>query len=92
MGNLQTGQSGLKGLGGVEDKLNHRMMKRDKTEAYTLDADAMGIAAEKADAFYTYKGDKGYMPMLGFLYELKLCIYDESNEERISSGNQERVA
>jgi hypothetical protein len=80
MGNLQAGQLGLKGLGEVRDKLNHRMINRDKTEAYTLDADATGIMAEKADAFYTYKGDKGYMPMLGFLYELKLCIYDEFRE------------
>lgn len=80
MGNLQTGQRGLNGLGEVRDALNHRMMKRDKTEAYTLDADAMGIIAEKADAFYTYKGDKGYMPMAGFIYELKLCIYDEFRE------------
>jgi len=80
MGNLQTGQRGLNGLGVVRDKLNHRMMKRDKREAYTLDADAMGIIAGKADAFYTYKGDKGYMPMAGFLFELKLCIYDEFRE------------
>ena len=80
MGNLQTGQLGLKGLGRVRDKLNHRMMKRDKTEAYTLDADAMEIIGEKADAFYTYKGNKGYMPMIGFLYELNLCIYDEFRE------------
>lgn len=80
MGNLQTGQLGLKGLGEVRDKVNHRMMNRDKAEAYTLDADATGIIAEKADAFYTYKGDKGYMPMMGFLYELKLCIYDEFRE------------
>jgi len=80
MGNLQAGQKGLKGLGEVRDKLNSRMMKRDKAEAYTLDADATGIKAEKSDAFYTYKGDKGYMPMLGFLYELKLCIYDEFRE------------
>jgi hypothetical protein len=80
MGNLQTGQRGLNGLGVVRDKLNNRMMKRDKREAYTLDADAMGIIAGKADAFYTYKGDKGYMPMAGFLFELKLCIYDEFRE------------
>ncbi len=80
MGNLTTGQEGLKGLGKVRDTLNRRMIKRDKTEVYTLDADAMGITAEKADAFYTYKGDKGYMPMLGFLFELRLCIYDEFRE------------
>src|SRR4030043_2479251 len=80
MGNLQTGQLGLKGLGGVRDKLNHRIMKRDKTESYTLDADAMEIIGEKADAYYTYKGNKGYMPMVGYLFELKLCIYDEFRE------------
>ena len=80
MGNVQTGQMGLKGLGKVRDKLNQRILNRDKTEAYTLDADATGITAEKADAFYSYTGDKGYMPMLGFLYELKLCIYDEFRE------------
>jgi hypothetical protein len=80
MGNLQTGQKGLKGLGEVRDKLNHRIMKRDKISVYTLDADATGIVAEKADAHYTYKGDKGYMPMLGFLFELRLCIYDEFRE------------
>ena len=80
MGKLQTGQRGLNGLGEVRDALNHRMMKRDKTEAYTLDADAMEIIGEKADAYYTYKGNKGYMPMVGYLFELKLCIYDEFRE------------
>ncbi len=40
----------------------------------------MEIIGEKADAYYTYKGNKGYMPMVGFLYELKLCIYDEFRE------------
>ena len=80
MGNLEAEQLGLKGLGKTRDILNHRMMKRDSTKAYTLDADATGIIAEKADAFYTYKGDKGYMPMLGFIYELKLCLYDEFRE------------
>ncbi len=64
----------------MRDTLNCRMIKSDKAEVYTLDSDAMGITAEKADAFYTYKGDKGYVPMLGFLYELKLCIYDEFRE------------
>jgi hypothetical protein len=38
------------------------MMKRDKAEAYTLDADATEIVGEKAEAHYTYKGNKGYMP------------------------------
>jgi hypothetical protein len=60
------------------------MMKRDKTEAYTLDADATEIIGEKAEAYYTYRGNKGYMPMAGFIYELKLCIYDEFREGNVA--------
>lgn len=84
MGNIHAGQEGLKGLGVVRDKLNHRMMKRDKAEAYTLDADATEIVGEKADAHYTYKGNKGYMPMAGFIYELKLCLHDEFREGNVT--------
>jgi hypothetical protein len=80
MGNTTNGQMGLKGLGKVRDVLNYRIMKRDKTENYTLDADATGILAEKEEAKYTYKGDKGYMPMLGYLYEIGICLYDEFRE------------
>ncbi|KWT78951.1 transposase [Candidatus Magnetominusculus xianensis] len=71
---------GLKGLGKVREKINHRLLKRDGIKEYTLDADATEIIAEKDEANYTYKGNKGYMPMLGFLYETKLCIYDEFRE------------
>jgi len=80
MGDENNGQLGLKGLGKVRDILNHRMMKRDKTKDYTLDADATGILAEKEEAKYTYKGYKGYMPMLGYLYEIGICLYDEFRE------------
>lgn len=68
---------GLAGLGAVRDALNKRIMKKDAAEFYTLDADATGIEAKKAEALYSYKGEKGYMPMLGFLFEPGLCIYDE---------------
>lgn len=83
MGDPSKGQQGLKGLGDVRDVANHRIMKRDAREQYTLDADATGIYGEKAEAFYTYTGDKGYMPVLGFLYELGICIYDEFREGNV---------
>jgi len=54
---------------------NDRLIKRDARAGYTIDADATGIYGEKAEAFYTYTGDKGYMPVLGFLYELGICIW-----------------
>lgn len=84
MGDLNTGQRGLKGLDKVRGVINHRIIKRDNREEYTLDADAMEIVGEKADASYTYKGNKGYMPMAGFLYEIGLCIYDEFREGNIA--------
>ncbi len=71
---------GLKGLDTVRTTINHRTMKRDGLTEYTLDADATGIEAEKEEALFTYKGYKGYMPMLGFLYEARLCLYDEFRE------------
>jgi len=84
MGDPMKGQQGLKGLGVVRDVTNHRIIKRDARAEYTLDADATGIYGEKAEAFYTYKGDKGYMPVLGFLYELGICIYDEFREGNVA--------
>ena len=80
MGDIKNGQLGLKGLGAVRDAINHRIMKRDKIEDYTLDADATEIVAEKDDAMWTYKGNQGYMPMAGFLYEIGICLYDEFRE------------
>jgi len=75
---------GLKGLDKVRGKVNHRLLRRDGLKEYTLDADATEIIAEKNEANYTYKGNKGYMPMAGFLYEAKLCIYDEFREGNTS--------
>jgi hypothetical protein len=84
MGDPGTGQLGLKGLGRVRDQMNERMMRRDGVEEYTLDADGTEIIGEKADAFFTYNGNKGFMPMLGFLYENPVCLYDEFREGNIA--------
>ena len=91
MGESKTGRLGIEGLGRVRDKINGRILKRDGITKYTLDADATEIIGEKADALFTYKGNKGYMPMLGFLYETPVCIYDEFREGNVSppSGQKE---
>jgi hypothetical protein len=82
---------GLTGLDQVRDKITERILKRDGITEYTLDADATKIVGEKADAFFTYQGDKGYMPMLGFLYETPICVYDEFREGNVppASGQKE---
>jgi len=66
MGEPNRGQEGLKGLGEVRDRINGRILKRDGIKQYTLDADATEIVGEKADALFTYHGNKGYMPMVGY--------------------------
>lgn len=84
MGDPQSGQRGLNGLDGVRDKINGRILRRDGIKEYTLDADATEIIGEKAEALFTYNGNKGYMPMLGFLYEIPVCLYDEFREGNVA--------
>jgi hypothetical protein len=84
MGNPKAGQLGLEGLDRVRDKINERVLKRDGIKQYTLDADATEIIGEKADALLTYTGNKGYMPMLGFLYEYPVCLLDEFREGNVA--------
>ena len=84
MGDPKAGQLGLEGLDRVRDKINERVLKRDGIQEYTLDADATEIVSEKADALFTYHGNKGYMPMLGFLYENPVCLLDEFREGNVA--------
>ena len=71
---------GLCGLEKANQRLIKRGMKHDGIKDYTLDIDATGIEAEKALAKMTYKGFKGYMPMVGHLSENGLVIGDEFRE------------
>jgi hypothetical protein len=84
MGDPRAGQMGLTGLDKVRDKITERILRRDGITEYTLDADATEIVGEKADALFTYNGNKGYMPMLGFLYETPVCLYDEFREGNVA--------
>jgi hypothetical protein len=82
MGDPRSGQMDLTGLDDVMGKINERILRRDGITEYTLDADATEIMGEKADALFTYNGNKGYMPMVGYLYETPICIYDEFRGKR----------
>ena len=90
MGELEVGQGGLKGLDRVRNKINERILKRDGIKEYTLDPDATEIIGEKADALFTYNGNKGYMPTLGFLYETPVCIYDEFREGNVPPASEQK--
>ena len=71
---------GLESLEKVEQILIEQGMRKEETQGYTLDIDATGIEAQKQSAKITYKGYKGYMPILGHLAENGLVIGDEFRE------------
>jgi len=89
MGDPQTGQGGLIGLGQVRDLLNQRLLRHDGISEYTLDADAMQIEGEKQEAEWTYQGVKGYMPLLGFLFETPICLFEEFREGNVPPGSDQ---
>lgn len=71
---------GLSGLRAVHKKQLKWALKREAAKDYTLDIDATQIIAEKHDAHYTYKGEKGYMPMVGHLAENGLVVHEQFRE------------
>ena len=77
---------GLYGLLRMSRSILHKGMKRDGIKGYTLDIDATGIEAEKFEAKRTYKGFKGYMPILGHISENGMVLGDEFREGNDSPG------
>jgi hypothetical protein len=57
-----------------------RLLRADERTDFTLDIDATQIVAEKREARYSYKGEKGYMPMVGHIAENSLAIDHEFRE------------
>ena len=69
-------------------RINRRVVaaslrRRDRTE-HTLDVDATQIVAEKRLAHFTYKGEVGYMPMVGHLAETGVILLDEFREGNVA--------
>ena len=86
MGDPKNSQAGLIGLGVVRDVLSLRLLRREERQDYTLDIDAMQVEGEKHDAHFTYQGVKGYMPMLGYLFEPGICLLEQFREGNESPG------
>jgi hypothetical protein len=80
--------AGLYGLDKVNRRLLKRGMKYDGTKGYTLDIDATGIVAEKQSAKMTYKGFKGYMPIVGHIAENGLVLGDEFREGNVAPATR----
>lgn len=79
-----SGTGGLSGLKKVNQKLLKRGMEHDGINGYTLDIDATGIEAEKQSAKMTYKGFKGYIPIVGHLSENGLILGEEFREGNVA--------
>lgn len=77
---------GLSGLGRVNHHMVTEILNRDKRTEYTLDTDASVIESEKEEAKWTYKKEKGYQPLLGFLFELGLILEDEFRDGNVPAG------
>ena len=78
----------LEGLAAVNRKVLARGLKGDGEKDYTLDIDATQIVAEKQAAKYTYKGERGYMPIVGHLAENGLVVGEEFREGNDSPGTR----
>ncbi len=77
---------GLAGLDIVNRAILKKGLRNDDTNEYTLDIDATAIEAKKNSAMFTYKGFKGYMPMVGHLAENGFALFDEFREGNDSPG------
>ena len=94
MGASGTGLSALESvLDRVVAVLGKRLRKRRKkaglspVREVTLDIDASQIVAEKALAHWTYKGEKGYMPLVGHVKELSgMVVHEEFRDGNASPG------
>jgi hypothetical protein len=78
-----------KGLAGLARVVRHEVaevLRRDARTEYTLDVDATVIEAEKEAAQWTYKKEKGYQPVLGFLFEVGLILADEFRDGNVPAG------
>jgi hypothetical protein len=82
---------GLAGLQRANRCVFRRLLRDDERSDFTLDIDATQIVAEKREARYTYKGEKGYMPMVGHIAENSLAIAHEFSEGNAApaAGNLE---
>ena len=71
---------GIASLGRVIRQMVRRALNRESRTDYTLDIDATQIVAEKKSAKTTYKGETGYMPMVGHLADNRLIVGYEFRE------------
>lgn len=77
---------GLEALRHVNRRFLRRVAQRTGTTTATLDCDASLFASSGRDARMSYKGARGYMPLLAFWDELGLVVHDEFRNGNMAPG------
>jgi len=77
---------GLEGLARVRRRMLWWLAKCTGTTTATLDCDASLLTSTGKDARMSYKGERGYMPMLAFWEELGLVVHDDFRNGNASPG------
>lgn len=80
--------TGLDGLAAVQRRVVRQILLRREFREHTLDIDATQIVAEKVTARRTYKGEIGYMPMVGHLTETGVVLHDEFRDGNVSPATR----
>ncbi len=83
----------LAGLSRLNRRICATRVRQTGITAHTLDGDASQIVAEKDAAHFTYKGEQGYMPMIGHLAGAGVVIHEEFREGNVApaTGNLEFI-
>ena len=86
---LKRGMKPVESPSAVSSEPNGLQVERyDGVKGYTFDIDATGIVAEKQSAKMTYKGFKGYMPIVGHIAENGLVLGDEFREGNVAPATR----
>ena len=80
--------SGLKQINNINKTILHKSLSLESRISYTLDIDASEIVSNKHSALYTYKKNKGYMPIVGHLAENQLIVGSEFRSGNISPSTR----
>lgn len=67
----------LEGLGTARRRMLKRLAQQTRTTTATLDCDASLFTSSGKNARMSYKGERGYMPMLAFWEELGTVVHDD---------------
>jgi len=79
---------GLEGLAHARRRMLRRMAKRTGTTTATLDCDASLFTSSGKNARMSYKGERGYMPMLAFWEESGVVVHDDFRNGNASPGSE----